>query len=93
MPGSPHEHPPARDPGSGPGDLDRTGIRASGAVLFGIYLVLYGAFVLLNAFQPASMEASPVLGVNFAVLYGMCLIGGAFVLALLHTWLARGRQP
>ena len=60
-------------------------------ILFAIYLVFYAVFVLLNAFRPASMEATPFLGVNVAVLYGMCLIGGAFVLALLYAWLARGR--
>lgn len=60
-------------------------------ILFALYLVPYGVFVLLNAFRPASMEATPVLGINIAILYGMCLIGGAFVLALLYAWLARGR--
>jgi uncharacterized membrane protein (DUF485 family) len=41
-----------------------------GLALFGIYLLLYGGFVLLNTFAPASMESTPWAGVNFAVLYG-----------------------
>jgi hypothetical protein len=90
MPG-PHEPLPARDPGDHPEGLDPPGGTARGRILFIAYLVLYGIFVLLNAFRPASMEATPFLGVNIAILYGMCLIGGAFILALLYAWLARER--
>lgn len=62
-----------------------------GLLLFVVYLVLYGGFVLLNAFAPEQMERTPVLGVNLAVLYGVSLIIAAFVLALLYGWLCRAR--
>ena len=61
-----------------------------GLVLFAVYLVLYGGFVLLNAFAPATMEWTPVAGVNLAILYGFGLIVAAFALALLYGWLAGG---
>jgi uncharacterized membrane protein (DUF485 family) len=60
-----------------------------GLVLFGIYLVLYGGFVLLNAFSPETMEKTPVAGVNLAILYGFGLIIAALVLALLYGWLCK----
>jgi uncharacterized membrane protein (DUF485 family) len=58
-----------------------------GFILFGIYLLLYGGFVLLNAFSPATMETTPLAGINLAVLYGFGLIIAAFVLALLYGFL------
>ena len=60
-----------------------------GLVLFALYFVIYAAFVLLNAFCPAVMEATPVGGVNVAVLYGLSLILAAFLLALVYGWLCR----
>jgi uncharacterized membrane protein (DUF485 family) len=62
-----------------------------GLVLFGVYLVLYGGFVLLNAFAPQSMESTPALGINLAILYGVTLILAAFGLAMLYGWLCRQR--
>ena len=61
-----------------------------GMVLFGVYLLLYGGFVLINAFSPSTMELTPVAGVNLAILYGFGLIIAALVLALLYGWLCRG---
>ncbi len=55
-----------------------------GLVLFGVYLLLYGGFVLLNAFSPETMEATFMAGVNLAILYGFALIVTAFLLALLY---------
>jgi len=55
-----------------------------GLALFAIYLVLYGGFVLVNAFSPESMEATPVAGINVAILCGFGLIIAAFVMALLY---------
>lgn len=52
--------------------------------LFFLYLLLYGGFVLLNTFAPSTMEATPVAGVNVAILYGFGLIIAAFVLALIY---------
>lgn len=58
-----------------------------GLILFAVYTVFYGGFVLLSAFAPGSMEATPLAGVNLAVLYGFGLIIGAFVLALVYGFL------
>lgn len=58
-----------------------------GLVLFGIYLLLYSGFVLLNTFAPATMESKPVAGINVAILYGFGLIIAAFVLALIYGFL------
>lgn len=55
-----------------------------GLVLFAVYLVLYGGFVLLNTFSPETMEATPIVGINVAILYGFGLIIAAFVMALLY---------
>jgi len=55
-----------------------------GLVLFLLYLVLYGGFVLLNAFSPKTMELTPIAGINLAILYGFGLIIAAIVLALIY---------
>jgi uncharacterized membrane protein (DUF485 family) len=59
-----------------------------GLVLFVVYLIIYSAFVLLNAFAAEWMKLT-VLGINLAVLYGLGLIVAAFVLALVYAWLCR----
>ena len=53
-----------------------------GLGLFLLYLLLYGGFVLLNTFSPETMEATPLAGVNVAILYGIGLILAALVLAI-----------
>lgn len=60
-----------------------------GHALFVLYLLLYGAFVLVNAFAPSVMAQTPVAGVNLAVLSGLGLIAAAFLLALVYDWLSR----
>jgi uncharacterized membrane protein (DUF485 family) len=60
-----------------------------GLILFFIYLVFYGGFVLLNAFAPQVMEIKPVAGVNLAILYGFGLILAAFVLAVIYGVVSR----
>ncbi len=60
-----------------------------GLRLFVIYLVLYGGFVLLQAFAPSLMERDVVAGINLAIAYGMGLIVAALALALLYVWLCR----
>ena len=56
-----------------------------GAILFIIYLALYGGFVILTAFAPSVMEITPLAGVNLAILYGFGLILAALlVLHRLH---------
>lgn len=60
-----------------------------GLILFSIYLVLYGGFVLLNAFAPTTMEATPIAGVNLAILYGFGLIVAAILMSFLYGYLCR----
>ena len=54
-----------------------------GMILFVLYLILYGGFVLLNAFAPETMEITPMAGVNLAIWYGIGLIIAALALALI----------
>ena len=63
-----------------------------GLVLFVIYLILYGGFVFLNAFAAETMEATPLAGVNLAILYGFGLILAALVLALFYGWICRSNK-
>lgn len=60
-----------------------------GLILFGVYLLLYGGFVFLNAFSPQTMEMTPLPGINLAILYGFGLIVAAIVLALLYGFLCK----
>ena len=60
-----------------------------GLVLFCVYLLLYGGFVLLCAFSPDTMARTPVTGINLAILYGFALIVSALVLALVYGWLCK----
>ncbi len=55
-----------------------------GFILFAVYSVFYGTFVLLNAFVPDTMEIKPVAGINLAILYGFGLIIVALLLALVY---------
>ena len=68
-----------------------TSIRNSriGLVLFFIYTAAYATFIALNAFRPSLMEETPLAGLNVAILYGLGLIFGAFLMALLYGWLCR----
>ncbi len=63
-----------------------------GLALFAIYLALYGGFVLLNTFAPATMEATPWAGINVAILYGFGLIIGAVLLALIYGMFTTGGE-
>jgi uncharacterized membrane protein (DUF485 family) len=60
-----------------------------GLFLFAVYLALYSGFVLLAAFAPQAMEATPLAGVNLAIWYGFGLIAAAVVLALIYGWARR----
>ena len=60
-----------------------------GFVLFGVYLLLYGGFVLLNTFAPQTMEVLPFAGVNLAILYGFGLIVAALILALIYGYFCK----
>ncbi len=65
----------------------------TGLVLFGLYLILYCGFVLVNAFAPEMMEKTPLsgsfAGINLAILSGIGLILAALVLSLLYGFLCR----
>lgn len=73
-----------------PRDMERNA--RNGMLLFLVYLAFYGGFVALNAFWPKKMEATPIWGINLAVLYGGALIVAAMVLALIYSWLCRGAR-
>ena len=60
-----------------------------GMGLFLIYLVFYGAFVVINAAWPHWMDVIVWSGLNLAVVYGLGLILGAFVLALVYALLCK----
>lgn len=57
--------------------------------LFVVYLVMYVAYVLINAFAPQWMEWRPLGGLNLALLSGFGLILVAIVLALIYGSLSR----
>ena len=61
-----------------------------GLQLFCVYLLLYGGFVLLAAFSPTTMEATPLAGINLAILYGFALIVGALIMALIYGAMCKG---
>jgi uncharacterized membrane protein (DUF485 family) len=61
-----------------------------GLALFAVYLVLYGGFVGLSAFNREKMGAE-YGGVNLAIWYGMGLIVAALVLACVYMGLCRKR--
>lgn len=64
--------------------LQRTALR-----LFTLYLAAYGAFMVISAFFPDVMAATPIAGLPLSIVFGMALIGGAFVLAILYLRAAR----
>ena len=70
-----------------PSNVNPTGIK-----LFFIYLAAYGGFVGLNAFWPETMRRPALAGVNLAIVYGMGLIIGAFVLAVIYAWMCGNRE-
>jgi uncharacterized membrane protein (DUF485 family) len=63
-----------------------------GLVLFGVYLLVYAGYVLINALDPELMEWTPAAGVNLAIWYGMGLIALAFLLALAYGFVCRQRD-
>ena len=53
-------------------------------VLFGIYLLLYGGFIVINLYATDLMELTPFAGVNLAIWYGFGLIIAAVLLAFIY---------
>src|SRR5688500_18051434 len=60
-----------------------------GAILFLPYLLMYGRFVAINAFNPDAMDTVVLAGVNLASVFGTGLILASIVLALIYSWLCR----
>ena len=61
--------------------------------MFALYSLLYGGFVVLAAFSPETMEATPLAGVNLAIWFGFGLIVVAIVSALVYGWACRAGAP
>jgi uncharacterized membrane protein (DUF485 family) len=55
-----------------------------GLGLFWIYVLLYAGFMVLVLFRPDLLSLRPFGGVNLAIAYGMGLIAGAFLLAIVY---------
>ncbi len=65
------------------------GISPSGLILFLIYLIIYGVFVYLAAFNGAVISKRPFGGINLAIIYGFVLIISPLILAMIYLWTAR----
>jgi uncharacterized membrane protein (DUF485 family) len=63
---------------------DDRGTSRIGLTLFWIYVLLYGGFIGLVLFRPDLLSQRPFGGVNLAIAYGMGLIAGAFLLAIVY---------
>ena len=76
----------ASRPRSEPVNRAVTGSASSriGMTLFWIYVLLYAGFMVLVLFRPDLLSLRPFGGVNLAIAYGMGLIAGAFVLAIVY---------
>jgi uncharacterized membrane protein (DUF485 family) len=57
-----------------------------GLLLFVIYLAGYAGFMYLAAFKSSLLAKEALAGINLAVVYGMTLIVGAFVLAIIYLF-------
>jgi uncharacterized membrane protein (DUF485 family) len=75
-------------PASAPTDLASRNAR-TGLWLFFLYTTIYAGFVGLAAFSPTTMGQPTPLGPNVAIVYGMGLIVGAVLLALVYMALCR----
>lgn len=60
-----------------------------GLQLFAVYFLAFAGFVVLNAVWPETMDQVVLLGLNLAVVYGFGLIIGAFLLALVYSWMCK----
>ncbi|MBP7126280.1 DUF485 domain-containing protein [Myxococcota bacterium] len=63
-----------------------------GVWMFVIYCAVYAGFVAVNLLAPEAMEATVLLGMNLAVVYGMGLIVFALVLALIYNGMCQARE-
>jgi uncharacterized membrane protein (DUF485 family) len=60
-----------------------------GVILFVVYFLFYGGFMVLSAFWPEVMGKPFFRGANLAVVYGFALIVTALVLALIYMKVCR----
>ncbi|MEZ6139868.1 MAG: DUF485 domain-containing protein [Zavarzinella sp.] len=63
--------------------------RRVGLWLFALYLLFYGAYVVISAWKPQWMAGDAFSGLNWAVVSGMALIFGAFLIALIYSFICR----
>jgi uncharacterized membrane protein (DUF485 family) len=77
---------------AGDAATSRIGLR-----LFWVYVLLYAGFMALVLFRPDLLALRPFGGVNLAIAYGMGLIAGALILAIVYMAacraVERGGQP
>ena len=60
-----------------------------GVILFIVYVLFYGGFMVLSAFWPEVMSKPFLRGANLAVVYGFALIVAALVLAMVYMMVCR----
>ena len=60
-----------------------------GVILFVVYVLFYGGFMVLSAFRPEVMSKPFLFDANLAVVYGFALIAAALVLALVYMKVCR----
>jgi uncharacterized membrane protein (DUF485 family) len=60
-----------------------------GVLLFIVYVLFYGGFMILSAFWPEVMSKPFLAGINLAVVYGFALIIAALVLAMVYMKVCR----
>ena len=83
-------HEPAAQSGPDPASAYKTKL---GLKMFAFYCVVYAGFVLSNVFtEGRAMEAIVFAGLNVAVVYGMSLIIGAFILALIYNHMCTAKE-
>jgi uncharacterized membrane protein (DUF485 family) len=56
-----------------------------GLALFGVYSLIYAAFVIINTIWPKLMGKTIFAGLNLAVTYGFFLIIFAIILGLIYN--------
>jgi uncharacterized membrane protein (DUF485 family) len=75
-------HEPAAKQGRDPATEYKTRL---GLWMFLAYGLIYAGFVAVNLVWPAAMEATVLMGLNLAVVYGFGLIVFALILAVIYN--------
>ncbi len=63
-----------------------------GIWMFLFYALFYASFVAINLLAPKSMATIVVAGLNLATIYGIGLIVGALIEALIYDWFCRRKE-